>query len=204
MFHVKHFQVQSWQQEKLSAYAELLQNTNQRVNLLSRRTMGKGFSAHIQECLAFVRCQFPSGSSLADWGTGGGLPAIPLAIMFPDVKVYAVDSIQKKILAVKAFKRELDLSNLHPWHGRAEKFSFTITNSVSRATTSLHILWEWHTRSATPGGALYCLKGGDLKAEQKTLERADPTARIKLMPVPSTSRVVVRVRSGSCLADQES
>jgi len=202
MFHVKHFQVQPWQQEKLQTYAELLQKYNQRVNLLSRRTTIKGFSAHIQECLIFATYQFPAGSSLADWGTGGGLPAIPLAIMFPNVSVHAIDSIQKKILAVKAFKRELDLPNLHPWHGRAENFSRIINYSVSRGSSSLRTLWEWHTRAATLNGALYCLKGGDLSAEKKALQTADPMARITLTPLSRTSRFVVQVKSDSPLTDK--
>ncbi len=196
MFHVKHVDTEPWQRKKLRTYAELLQKYNQQVNLLSRRTTPEGFMEHIQECLALARCQFPAGSVLADWGTGGGLPAIPLAIMFPEVKIHAVDAVQKKILAVRAFKRELDLPNLSPWHGRAEKFSFPIQYSVSRGTAPLCTLWEWHTRVATPKGALYCLKGGDLRAEQKALETAHPMVKITLLPVPATIRIAVQVKSG--------
>ncbi|MCY4158478.1 MAG: 16S rRNA (guanine(527)-N(7))-methyltransferase RsmG [Bacteroidetes bacterium] len=199
---MKHFQIQSGQQEKLRIYAELLQKYNRSLNLLSRRTTAEGFVDHIQECLAFTAYPFPEEVSIADWGTGGGLPAIPLAIMFPNVEVYAIDAIQKKILAVKAFKRELDLPNLHPWHGRAEQFAQAIKYSVSRATSSLSTLWKWHTHAATPGGALYCLKGGNLSAEQKALHSADPAVQITLMPVSQTSRFLVRVKLSSPLADK--
>ncbi|MCY3594971.1 MAG: 16S rRNA (guanine(527)-N(7))-methyltransferase RsmG [Bacteroidetes bacterium] len=206
MFHVKHFPlpIQPWQQEKLRSFANLLQNYNKRLNLLSRRTTTGGFIEHIQECLAFIEQPFTAGSSLADWGTGGGLPAIPMAVMLPDVKVYAIDAAQKKIHAVKAFQRELDLPNLYPWHGRAEEFPFEIQCSVSRATASLRTLWKWHTRVATSEGVLYCLKGGDLGAEQRDLETAFPAVEIKQMPVPGSSRFVVRVRSVSPPADKES
>ncbi len=206
MFHVKHLplSMRPWQREKLQTYAKLLQNYNKRLNLLSRRTTTEGFIEHIQECLAFVEQPFTAGSSLADWGTGGGLPAVPMAVMLPEVKVYAVDSAQKKNHAVKAFKRELDLPNLYPWHGQAEEFPFEIQCSVSRATASLRTLWRWHVRVATPGGILYCLKGGDLRDEQKDLAAAFPTVQIKQVPVPESSRFVVQVSSASLPLGKES
>lgn len=205
MFHVKHFpcKIQPEQQEKLHAYANLLQNYNQRLNLLSRRTTSEGLTGHIQECLALVRPEFLPGVSLVDWGTGGGLPAIPLAIVLPDVNVHAVDSSRKKILAVNAFKRELNLPNLHPWHGRAEDFSCKIQYSVSRATASLRTLWGWHTRATTPGGILYCLKGGDLKDEQKDLVTSCPKVQIKLLSLQGTSRAVIQVGSAPLPAGTE-
>ncbi len=206
MFHVKHLSLpmRSWQREKLQSYANLLQNYNKRLNLLSRRTTTEEFIEHIKECLAFVEQPFTAGSSLVDWGTGGGLPAIPMAVMLPEVKVYAVDAAQKKVHAVKAFKRELDLPNLYPWHGQAEEFPFEIQCSVSRATTSLRTLWQWHTRAATPGGILYCLKGGDLRAEHKDLVAAFPTVQIKQVQVPESSRFVVQVRPASLPVGKES
>ncbi|MCY3487830.1 MAG: 16S rRNA (guanine(527)-N(7))-methyltransferase RsmG [Bacteroidetes bacterium] len=206
MFHVKHFPlpIRPWQREKLRAYANLLQSYNKRLNLLSRRTTAEGFIEHIQECLAFVEQPFAAGSSLADWGTGAGLPAIPMAVMLPDVKVYAVDAAQKKIHAVKAFKRELDLPNLYPWHGRAEEFPFEIQCSVSRATAPLRTLWQWHTRVATSEGVLYCLKGGDLRAEQRELVTGFPAIQIKQIPVSGSSRFLVQVRSAPLPSGKES
>ena len=200
MFHVKqlHLRLQTQQREKLLAFAHLLQEYNRRLNLVSRRTTDRGFLRHIQECLALAACRFEKGSSLVDWGTGGGLPAIPLAIVFPEVTVYAVDAVQKKIFAINSFKRQLDLPNLQPWHGRAESFVHRINNSVSRATASLSTLWGWHERAAIQDrnelGALYCLKGGDLGAELEALRKANSSVQVKIKPVPETIRVVVQVR----------
>ena len=200
MFHVKqlHLGLQTQQREKLFAYARLLQQYNKRLNLVSRRTTDRDFVRHIQECLAFATYRFENGSSLVDWGTGGGLPAIPLAIVFPEVTVYAVDAVQKKIYAINSFKRQLDLPNLQPWHGRAESFVHRINNSVSRATASLYTLWSWHERAAIQDrnelGALYCLKGGDLSAELEALKKANSSVQVKINPVPESTRVVVQVR----------
>jgi len=197
MFHVEHLTINASQLEKLIAYTELLQAYNQRLNLVSRRTTKPGFIAHIQECLLFARLPFPSGALIADWGTGGGLPAIPLAVMLPDVEVFAVDAVEKKILAVKAFKRELELPNLHPWHGRAETFSSIINVSVSRATASLTSLWKWHSQVATPEGVLYCMKGGDLTAERRSAETSYSSIEITQVPMPEIPKMLLQVRSTS-------
>ena len=207
MFHVKqlHLELQTQQHEKLFAFAQLLQQYNRRLNLVSRRTTDRGFLRHIQECLALAAYRFENGSSLVDWGTGGGLPAIPLAIVFPEVTVHAVDAVQKKIFAINTFKRQLDLPNLQPWHGRSERFVHRINHSVSRATAPLCTLWSWHKRAAIQDrnglGALYCLKGGDLSAELAVLRKADSSVQVKIKPVPETTRVVVQVRQLQPLDD---
>jgi len=207
MFHVKqlHLGLETQQREKLSAFAKLLQQYNGRLNLVSRRTTDRGFMRHVQECLALAAYRFEKGSSLVDWGTGGGLPAIPLAIVFPEVTVYAVDAVQKKIFAINSFKRQLNLPNLQPWHGRAESFGYNINNSVSRAAASLCTLWSWHERAAIQDrnelGALYCLKGGDLSAELEALRKANSNVQVKIKPVPETARVVVQVRQLQLLDD---
>lgn len=200
MFHVKqlHLGLQAPQHEKLFAFTQLLQQYNRRLNLVSRRTTDRGFLRHTQECLALAAYRFEKGTSLVDWGTGGGLPAIPLAIAFPQVTVYAVDAVQKKIFAINTFKRQLDLPNLQPWLGRAEQFVYRINHSVSRATAPLCTLWGWHERVAIQDrnglGALHCLKGGDLSAELEALRKANSSVQVKITPVPETTRVVVQVK----------
>lgn len=57
---------------------------------------------------------------LLDIGTGGGFPAVPIAIMYPEIEVFALDSIRKKINAIENIKAELGLKNLHTICDRAE------------------------------------------------------------------------------------
>ena len=64
---------------------------------------------------------FESGSKVLDVGTGGGFPGIPLAILFPDVNFYLVDSIGKKIKVVQAIVDSLDLQNVRAEQQRAER-----------------------------------------------------------------------------------
>lgn len=178
------------QQDQLATYQEQLLHLNQRINLISSDTEPFFAERHLLHSLALAHRGFPDGCTVVDWGTGGGLPAIPLAIVFPEVEVHAVDAVGKKIQAVQMMARRLGLDNVHPWHGRAEDWPGTLDYSVSRATAPLFDLWQWHVQGRasqplpTPGEnhwqpGLICLKGGDLSAEIGTLTQVFPKVNVK-------------------------
>lgn len=181
------------QRSQLDAFRTELLRFNQRHNLISRETEADFEERHLVHSLALTRKPFPEGSTVVDWGTGGGLPAIPLAIAFPEVTVHAVDAVGKKVQAVRAVARRLGLENLHPWHGRAEAWPGTTVYSVSRATAPLVDLWRWHRRacstpSAPPAPAawrpgLICLKGGDLTEEIAALREEGGDLRVEVTPL---------------------
>ena len=164
--------------EKLETYGAYLLRFNRGLNLVSRETENEVIPVHIPHTLALGARGFPAGATVVDWGTGGGLPAIPLAIMFPDVRFCAIDSVEKKIMAVKAMARRLGLANVEARAVHAEAWKGRAAFSVSRATARLSVLWRWHSRRAVamefpddawrPG--LLCLKGGDLHEETAELQ----------------------------------
>lgn len=183
------------QQEKLEQYEQLLRRFNRKINLISPDTEPHIRERHILHSLALTWRRFPPESRIVDWGTGGGLPAIPLAIAFPDIKMFAVDSVGKKVHAVRAMARRLGLENLFAWEGRADHWTGSAHYSVSRATAPLADLWRWHQRIAdsdVPEGAgetwtpgLICLKGGDLSDEVANLRADDPAVRVEQHPLQS-------------------
>jgi 16S rRNA (guanine527-N7)-methyltransferase len=181
------------QRERLDDFRALLLRYNRKLNLISAGSEDDVREQHLLHCLTLLRRGFPGGARVVDWGTGGGLPAIPLAIARPEVTVYAVDSVGKKVRTVRAMTRRLELDTCFPWHGRAENWEGEAEYSVSRATAPLAELWTWHRRVATgdadpaagewePG--LLCLKGGDLSSEIADLHDADPEARVHQHSLP--------------------
>ena len=170
------------QREQLLAFERLLLGFNRKVNLVSRETEALFEERHTLHSLALAWRQFPPGSGVVDWGTGGGLPLIPLAICFPDVMFYGVDAVEKKLNAVHTMARRLGLDNVRTWHGRAETWPGQADYAVSRATAPLVNLWHWSIRSVVsaaprPESAadawtseLIVLKGGDLREEIEALE----------------------------------
>jgi len=208
-------QLTTEQREQLDRFQEQLLRFNQRVNLISPETEEAFRTRHLLHCLTLTVRDFPDGCTIVDWGTGGGLPAIPLAICYPDVTVVGVDSVGKKSRAVRTIARRLGLENCFTWNGRAQEWTGEAHYSVSRATAPLATLWRWHRRVAVslddaprdeewPPGLL-ALKGGDLGDEIADLCAADPDVTIERHPLEELlgrngffgKKEIVAVRSGT-------
>jgi len=202
------------QQEQLDRFEEQLLRFNQRVNLISPETEDVFRTRHVLHCLTLTVRDFPDGCTIVDWGTGGGLPAIPLAICEPEVTVVGVDSVGKKSRAVRTIARRLGLGNCFTWNGRAEEWTGEAHYSVSRATAPLAELWRWHRRVAVPVAdapsddawppSLLALKGGDLSDEIADLREFDSDVEVERHPLDDLlgrngffgSKEIVAVRSG--------
>ena len=202
MFHVKQFlsRLTPEQQGQLRDFERLFVEANAAVNLVSRPSAARFRQTHLWDCLAMAQRELPAGAQVVDWGTGGGLPAVPLAVVFPQVVFYAVDAHRKKYFALRHFVRKLGLDNVHPWHGRAESFPYEVDYSVSRATAALEILWSWHARVALGSAAagsrqwpagLLCRKGGDLSRELSAMHRRFSSLTVEIIPAGSGKLVHV-------------
>ena len=171
------------QREQFAALEALYAEWNARINVISRREIGTGagtdsasgdefYTRHVLHSLAIARvCTFSEGARVLDIGTGGGFPAVPLAILFPGVHFTAVDSIGKKIRVVEEVACAVGLENLTPVCGRVEKlignFDYAVSRAVAPASTLLKWVWpmiERGQKGSLPGGVLL-LKGGDLASE---------------------------------------
>ncbi len=183
------------QVELLQAFEQLVVLANKRVNLVSRPSIAEFRYVHTRHSLALSVRGFPAGATVVDWGTGGGLPGIPLAIRFPQVRFVLVDSIRKKTDLVRAMALKLGLENVDVEQSRAETWEGTCNFAVSRATAPLARLWSWthpvlKTRPGNFGksGSLWnpglvALKGGDLTPEIEELSRIDPAVQIAVTPI---------------------
>jgi 16S rRNA (guanine527-N7)-methyltransferase len=95
-----------------SNYLKIITEINRSVNLVSRKTSEAEFwvKHFLDSILLFNLTEFKN-KKILDFGTGGGMPGIPLKIIFPSAKMYLLDSTEKKIQAVKKMIKKLDLSD---------------------------------------------------------------------------------------------
>jgi 16S rRNA (guanine527-N7)-methyltransferase len=171
--------------EKLKALLPLYLDWNEKINLISRKDMDSFYEHHVLHSLCIAKfVNFKNGTTIMDVGTGGGFPGIPLAIMFPDVKFYLVDSIGKKIKVVNAVTEELGLKNVRNSQVRAEEVKEKFDFIVSRAVTDLEEFYKWVRNKISKdnfnhihNGIIY-LKGGDISSETKGIK-----AKIKVKPI---------------------
>ena len=158
------------QREQFRALEGLYKEWNAKINVISRKDIDSLYEKHVLHSLSIAAVfDFPAGTEIADIGTGGGFPGVPLAIFFPEVQFHLVDSINKKLKVVNEVADALDIKNISTQHTRAEEIKqrkFDVV--VSRAVAPLKDLWGWSKpllkKGADPGG-LICLKGGDLTQE---------------------------------------
>ncbi len=155
-------------------FSNIFINKNQHINLISRKDIDNIEERHLLHSLAIAKLiQFMPGTTVADVGTGGGFPGIPLAIMFPETSFVLIDSIQKKITAVQDFKHELGLKNIFPIWERIENIDNKFDFIVSRAVTEFPKFVKLCNNKISnkninnlKNGIIY-LKGGEIFEETK-------------------------------------
>jgi 16S rRNA (guanine527-N7)-methyltransferase len=151
---------------------------NQKINVVSRKDIDHIYDHHILHSTAIAKfIHFKEGSRILDLGTGGGLPGIPLAILFPDCHFTLIDGTRKKIMVVNEIVDTLGLSNVTAMQKRAEELKKKFDFVVCRAVASLDKLVMWsenlidqRQQNAWPNG-LITLKGGNITEEMKSLSK---------------------------------
>ena len=162
------------QREQFDALATLYPEWNAKINVISRKDIDNLEVNHVLHSLALAKfVHFLPGTRVLDLGTGGGFPAIPLAIYYPEMTFHLVDRIGKKLRVAQDIATQLGLDNVTIQHGDVAEVKGNYDFVVSRAVMPLDdmvplvkrlIARESH--NAVPNGLL-CLKGGDLRDELK-------------------------------------
>lgn len=133
------------QHEQLLDYLALLIKWNKAYNLTAVRDPDEMVSRHLLDSLSVVPFISEAGDNWLDVGSGGGMPGIPLAILFPERQFTLLDSNGKKTRFLTQVKLELKLANLQVIHSRVEAFTPAVPFSgiCSRAFSSLEDFSNW-------------------------------------------------------------
>ena len=149
------------QQQKLLQYLALLIKWNKAYNLTAVRNPDEMVSRHILDSLSVVQYVEQYGNDWLDVGSGGGMPGVPLAIIFPERRFTLLDSNGKKTRFLTQVKLELKLENLDVIHTRVEAFTpeRAFSGIISRAFSSLADFTNWTRHLGDTNSHWLAMKG---------------------------------------------
>ena len=167
------------QKDQLSALYDLYADWNQKINVISRKGIENLYEHHVLHSLSIAKAiHFRPGSKILDFGTGGGFPGIPLAILFPECEFKLIDGTGKKIRVATEVAQAIGLKNCHPAHLRGEEekgmYDFVVSRAVMPLPDLMKIVKKNISRkdqiNSLPNGVIV-LKGGDVQAEIQPFKR---------------------------------
>jgi 16S rRNA (guanine527-N7)-methyltransferase len=195
--------------ERCAAYLAILLETNKRFNLTSIRDPDEAWTRHILDSLTLLPLleTYPwpladseSGPELADVGSGGGLPGIPLAIGLPSVHFTLIESTGKKATFLNQCVEELGLVNVRVVNDRAESLAKVggpgrerFDGVVARAVGPMNVLLEFTIPFLKPMGVAFFIKGQKAETELEQASNACKVLRcahLETIPTP-TGRIVI-------------
>jgi 16S rRNA (guanine527-N7)-methyltransferase len=160
------------QQQQFAQLDSLYREWNAKINVISRKDIDNLYEHHILHSLAIAKViNFRPTTQILDFGTGGGFPGIPLAILFPECQFRLIDGTGKKIRVAQEVCQAIGLTNCLPVHMRGEdekgKYDFVVSRAVMPLPDLVKIVRKNISktqRNTLPNGII-CLKGGELQAE---------------------------------------
>ena len=165
-------QLTAEQLHQVALLDELYRDWNAKINVISRKDIDNLYEHHVLHSMAIAKMiNFRPGTRILDFGTGGGFPGIPLAILFPECQFKLIDGTGKKIRVAQEVAQAIGLKNCEPTHLRGEeekgKYEFVVSRAVMPLPDLVKIVKKniaKESHNALPNGVI-CLKGGNLESE---------------------------------------
>lgn len=166
------------QRHQLAQLDGLYREWNAKINVVSRKDIDNLYEHHVLHSLAIAKAyRFQPGTEILDFGTGGGFPGIPLAIMLPQCRFKLIDGTGKKIKVAQEVIAAIGLKNCQAVHLRGEEerglYDFVVSRAVMPLPDLLKIVRKnisRQQRNVLPNGVI-CLKGGNIDGELQPFKR---------------------------------
>jgi 16S rRNA (guanine527-N7)-methyltransferase len=184
---------------RLLDYIGLLERWNAAYNLTAVRDPAEMVTRHLVDSLAIL--PYVSGATLADLGSGAGLPGIPLAIAVPERETLLVDSNGKKARFLREAVRRLDLERVRVAESRVEDVAGAFDCITARAFASLADMLGWGGHLLAPGGTWLAMKGRIAEDEVDAVPADFRVEKIVTLNVPGLDAerhlIVLKRHAGS-------
>ena len=165
--------------ELFKKYLFLIEEWNKKINITSIKNQEEVAIKHFIDSLLVLK-HVPLSGRVADIGTGGGFPGIPLKIAEPSLEIFLIEPIRKRANFLRTVISNLSLKKITVFNGRAEnfnekeKFDFTI----SRALSNIKTFCELSLPLLKPGGYLVAMKGKETEKEIAALKSLEKKIKV--------------------------
>ena len=166
------------QRQQFAALYDLYSDWNSKINVISRKDIENIYLHHVLHSLAIGKMiHFKNDTKILDFGTGGGFPGIPLAILFPECQFKLIDGTGKKIRVATEVANAIGLKNVTLEHLRGEdeksKYDFVVSRAVMPLPDLIKIVRKNISKNNFNllGNGVICLKGGSIEEEMKAYRK---------------------------------
>lgn len=178
-FHTMNIHLSDRQAEAFQIYYEMLIQWNENINLTAITEFEQVLMKHFIDSVAVdMVTDMSKIHKIIDVGTGAGFPGIPLKILYPDMELTLLDSLNKRVKYLQAVTKRLELSKVTLIHGRAEEigrmeeYREQYDLCVSRAVANLSVLSEYCVPFVKTGGYFISYKAEEVEEEAETAQKA--------------------------------
>ena len=168
------------QKAQFERYFELLVEWNEKINLTAITEKEEVYLKHFYDSIAPILQGLIANQEikLLDIGAGAGFPSLPMKILYPQLEVTIIDSLNKRINFLQLLAEELNLEGVHFYHGRAEdlaqdkNFRAQFDIVTARAVARMQVLSELTVPFLKVGGKLLALKASNAPEELTEAQNA--------------------------------
>ena len=185
------------QLKQLERYYEILLEYNKVMNLTGITIKEEVYLKHFYDSLTIAKViDLNQYNTLCDVGTGAGFPGLVIKIIYPNLKVTLLDSLNKRLNFLNIVIKELNLKDIETIHIRAEEYKKQFDIVVARAVAPLNILLEYCIPITKVNGYFIAMKGKNEEANNalKELNSEIIETNSFLLPIEQSNRTIIKIK----------
>ena len=189
--------IKELQLKQLERYYELLVEYNKFMNLTGITIKEEVYLKHFYDSLTIAKViDLNQYDTLCDVGTGAGFPGLVIKIIYPNLKVTLLDSLNKRLNFLNIVIKELNLKDIETIHIRAEEYKKQFDIVVARAVAPLNILLEYCIPITKVNGYFIAMKGKNEEANNalKELNSEIIETNSFLLPIEQSNRTIIKIK----------
>ena len=188
--------------EQLDKYYKLLIEWNEKINLTRITEYEDVYLKHFYDSLTIAKVvDLKEKTTLCDVGTGAGFPGVVLKIVYPNLKITLVDSLQKRVNYLNEIVKDLGLEDIHAIHSRGEDYKETFDVVTARAVANIEKLVTYTMHLVNKDGIFVAMKGNveeelTPQVEQK-LNKKYKIEQVEkfLLPIEHSNRSLIVIKN---------